>query len=108
MSCCAHCSAIGTTFDRRVARRDLARYRRRGPNRSTRALLAAIGDAGGVAGASVLDVGGGVGAVTEELLASGAARATLVDASPAYLSSAREEGERRGTLGRLELPTAAE
>jgi len=102
MSCTAHCCAIDATFDRRVAERDLRRYRRKGPNRSTRALVAAIREAG-VAEASVLDVGGGVGAVTHELLAGGAARATLVDASASYLAAAREEAERRQTAARVDL-----
>src|SRR5215207_10845578 len=102
MSCSAHCSAIDGTFDRRVAAWDLKRYRRKGPNRSTRTLVAAIREAG-VAGASVLDVGGGVGAVTHELLAGGAARATLVEASASYLAAAREEAERRQTAARVDL-----
>ena len=102
MSCTAHCCAIDATFDRRVAERELRRYRRKGPNRSTRALVAAIREAG-VAEASVLDVGGGVGAVTHELLAGGAARATLVDASASYLAAAREEAERRQTTAQIEV-----
>ena len=103
MSCCAHCGAIDATFNRRVAEWDLRRYRRKGPHRSTRALVAAIREAGGVAGASVLHVGGGVGAVTHELLAAGAARATLVEASASYLAAAREEAERRQTAARVDL-----
>ncbi len=63
MSCCAHCEAIDAAFDERVAERDLERHRREGPHRSTRELLDAIREAGGAAGANVLDVGGGIGAV---------------------------------------------
>lgn len=102
MSCTAHCCAIDSVFDRRIAKRDLDRYRRKGPIPSTRALVAAIREAG-VAGASLLDVGGGVGPVTQELLASGAARAMLVDASAPYLAAAREEAERRQTATRVDL-----
>jgi ubiquinone/menaquinone biosynthesis C-methylase UbiE len=45
---------------------------------------------------SLLDIGGGVGAVQHELLEKGASRATSVEASPAYLKAARAEARRRG------------
>ncbi len=102
MTCAAHCCAIDETFDRRVASRELGRYRRKGVSRSTRQLLSGIREAG-VAGASVLDVGGGIGAVAAELLSAGAARATVVEASAAYLAAAREEVERRQLGARVEL-----
>ena len=44
----------------------------------------------------MLDIGAGVGAVHLELLDAGAAAALDVDASPAYVAAAREEGARRG------------
>src|SRR5919202_1825939 len=102
MSCNEHCCGLTTLFDARLARRDLDSYRRRGPSASTRRLLAAVRDAGRPP-ETLLDVGGGVGAIAHELLAAGAARATMVDASPSYLAAAREEAERRGTTDRLQL-----
>ena len=56
----------------------------------------------GVDGASLLDVGGGVGVVQHELLAAGVSSAVSVDASSAYLAVAKEEAERRGHADRLE------
>jgi magnesium-protoporphyrin O-methyltransferase len=56
-----------------------------------------------VTDASILDVGGGVGAIYHELLPSGARAAVHVDVSPEYLSVAREEAERRGHADRVEL-----
>jgi len=102
MTCHAHCCSLEDTFDRTAARRDLERYRRKGPSSSTQELLVAIRDIG-PSGAAVLDVGGGVGAIAHELLERGAARATLVDASAAYLVAAREEAERRETATRLRV-----
>lgn len=87
-------------FGERTARRDLKRYRRKGPSRATRLLVDALRSAG-VEGARVLDIGGGVGAVQHELLDAGAAHATGVDAAPAYVLAAREEAERRGHAGRV-------
>jgi len=94
------CQGVDKVFGERTARRDLRRYRRRGASRPTRVLLEAL-EREGVDGASVLDIGGGVGAVQHELLEAGAARATAVEASPAYLRAAAEEAERRGTADRV-------
>lgn len=82
-------------FDADEARRDLLQYRANGPDLSTRRLLDAL-IAEGVEGAALLDIGGGVGAVHLELLAAGAARATDVDASSAYLATAEAEAAERG------------
>jgi magnesium-protoporphyrin O-methyltransferase len=51
----------------------------------------------------VLDIGGGVGAISHALLESGARAATGVDASAAYVEAAREEAERRGLGERLSI-----
>jgi len=82
-------------FDARAARRELKAYRRKGAGRTTRRLLDAI-RAEGVRGATVTDIGGGVGVIGAELLAAGAAGLTDIDASGPYLAAARSEIERRG------------
>jgi len=55
----------------------------------------------GIAGAALLDIGAGVGAVHLTLLEGGAATAIDVDASREYLATARKEAERRGLAGRV-------
>jgi magnesium-protoporphyrin O-methyltransferase len=55
----------------------------------------------GIEGATLLDIGGGIGAIQHELLAAGAAHATSVDASNPYLETAREESIRRGLGDRV-------
>lgn len=87
------------TFSNREAEGDLKRYRKKGPDPTTRALIDAI-VAEGVEGATLLDIGAGIGAIQLELLAAGAARATSVDASEAYVEAARSEAERRGFADR--------
>jgi predicted RNA methylase len=100
MDCCSPGdSAFDRQFDARHAARKLRAYRRKGPVGLTRALIEALA-AGGIDGYTVLDIGGGVGAVHHELLRFGAATAVDVDASRAYLSVAREESERQGHAGR--------
>lgn len=72
-------------FGRKMARHDARRYRRRGLPRSGRGLVSLAGEPGG---ASVLDVGGGVGNLSLELLERGAAQATVVELSDGYEEAA--------------------
>jgi SAM-dependent methyltransferase len=96
--------SVGNEFGERVARNELRAYRRKGPEKTTRWLIEGL-RAGGVDGLTVLDVGGGVGAVHHELLSAGARSAVDVDGSPAYVAVARDEAERRGTLDRVRYET---
>ena len=100
MSCC-QCEGIESLFGERTARKDLRRYRQKGPLKTTRLLLDAI-RAEGVHGSTLLDIGGGVGAISNELMRAGAAHATVVDASPAYLRAAKAESVRQGRADRIE------
>jgi SAM-dependent methyltransferase len=100
MDCCSPGeSPFDRQFDARHASRRLRAYRRQGAVGMTRALIEALA-AGGVDGQTVLDIGGGVGAVHHELLRSGAAASVDVDGSRAYISVAREEAERQGHADR--------
>jgi 2-polyprenyl-3-methyl-5-hydroxy-6-metoxy-1,4-benzoquinol methylase len=60
-----------------------ARYRKRGLDRTSRRIVE-FAAAHGVEGATVLEIGGGVGEIQLELLKSGASRATNLELSPAY------------------------
>jgi len=99
-SCCSgYTDAADAQFGRAKAKADLARYRRHGPNPTTRML------ANGVRAVvpdlpTLLDVGAGVGALAHELLDVTSTSATLVEASSAYLRTAQQEAERRGQLER--------
>ena len=88
-------------YDGRDAETDLERWRRSGPRAWTQELIDTI-VAQGVEGATVVDVGAGVGAVHVALLEAGAARAIDVDASRRYQTAARAEATRRGLIGRIE------
>lgn len=101
---CRQCVGIERMFDEATARRELSRYRRRGPSPSTRLLLDAV-IRQGVRDCTFLDVGGGIGAIQYELLAAGASSGVHADASPAYLDAARSEATRRGLGGRMRYLT---
>jgi hypothetical protein len=82
-------------FDADEARHDLLVYRKSGADGSTRRLVDVL-VAEGIEGASLLDIGGGVGIVQLELLEAGAANSMDVDASAPYLQVAEAEAEERG------------
>jgi predicted RNA methylase len=88
-------------FDAGVAAGDLERYRKRGPRPATKLLRDGVLAANGTG--TLLDVGAGIGSLSQELLARGFAHATLVDASPAYLAAARRAAGERGLEGRMEF-----
>jgi hypothetical protein len=96
------CQGIEGCFNPRFVTRELARYRRRGPPKTTRILIGAL-EAAGIAGMTLLDIGGGVGAIQHALLRDGASSATDVDASTAYAQAAREEAERLGLADRVRV-----
>lgn len=101
MDCCSPDDPrFDRQFDARHAGAQLRAYRRQGPRGLTSVLIDALAD-DDVEGATVLDIGGGVGAVHHALLRSGAAAAVDVDASRAYISAAREEAERQGHAARV-------
>ena len=93
-------SRMGSFYDEKLAASQLRRYREKGPIASTQMLIDAL-KAEGVEGATLLDIGGGIGAIQHELLAVGVAHATSVDASAAYLEAARQESDRRGHADRV-------
>jgi magnesium-protoporphyrin O-methyltransferase len=95
------CAELDADFDAPIAARDLAYYRRHGLPPDQRRLLAAL-ISDGVEGRTVLDIGGGVGAIHHELLRAGARSITDVDASSAYLEAAREEARWQGDSDRIE------
>lgn len=70
----------------------MKRYRKEGPGKTTRQLIKAISKSTqDLANKTLLDIGGGVGGIQHALLDHGAASATHVDASSAYVWAAQEE-----------------
>lgn len=99
--CSGFCASVTRQFDAAVADGDLKRYRRKGPNPTTRLLRDAVLRAGG--GKSLLDIGAGIGALSFELLGAGFSRSLAVDAAPAYVAAAWAEAAARGLGDRLSV-----
>jgi 2-polyprenyl-3-methyl-5-hydroxy-6-metoxy-1,4-benzoquinol methylase len=98
---CCEPDGYDETFSKHFARRMARRYRRRGLSRSARAIASFLTDRG-IDGASILEIGGGVGELHVELLRHGAARATNLEISNSYETEAAELLERTGMAARVE------
>jgi magnesium-protoporphyrin O-methyltransferase len=70
-------------FGPRFARRVAKRYRKRGLDKTAQRIVEFL-QARGIEGATVLEIGGGIGEIQIELLKRGAARTVNLELSPAY------------------------
>lgn len=99
MTCC-HCQEAGELFDHDKGKKELRKYRRKGPTRkSTRVFIDGLRSLD-LQDKTLMDIGGGVGAVPFELFREGIAEATFVEASPGYAQLAKNEARRRGYADR--------
>lgn len=92
---CTQCQGIEELFSEEYVAKELKRYRKRGPDKTTRMLIEALKEEE-VRGLTLLDIGGGLGAIQHEMLGVGVQSATDVEASTAYLNATKEETARRG------------
>ena len=95
MACCGHCQDAGDFFDEKTAKKDLQRYRRRGPGKPTRLLIESVIQLG-VRNLTLIDIGGGIGAIQLGLFKEGLAKAIHVDASRSYQAVSKKEMESAG------------
>jgi 2-polyprenyl-3-methyl-5-hydroxy-6-metoxy-1,4-benzoquinol methylase len=101
VSCCSPPRGYTKLFSKRAARRDAKRYRHNGLDDTAMEMVAFLRERG-VEGASVLEIGGGVGAIQLELLKAGAAHATNLELSPEYEEPAFELTRELGLDGDVE------
>ena len=89
------CEVIERRFDIQRVARQLTEYRKHGAAKATRLLIEAL-QTESLEGMTLLDIGGGIGAIPHALVPVGISSVLNVEASSAYLAAAREEAERRG------------
>lgn len=102
MKCCqsSQCRGIANVFDNAKAKDELENYRNQGPKNTTLVLLDRINQHS-IQGTSLLDIGGGVGAIQHVLLSLGVNTAISVDASDAYSKISEQEALRLGLADRV-------
>jgi 16S rRNA G966 N2-methylase RsmD len=99
MDCCDP-RGYRNVFGPRFARHAASRYRRRGLDRTARRMVAYLADRG-FEGASVLEIGGGVGDIQIELLSRGAGRSTNLELVDTYDAEAASLAETAGVGARM-------
>jgi magnesium-protoporphyrin O-methyltransferase len=104
VSCCPP-RGYEKLFGARSARRDAKRYRRDGLDETAEEMVGFLREHA-IDGASVLEIGGGVGAIEVELLKAGAAHAVDVELSPYYEKTARELWDEAGVADRADYVVA--
>ena len=102
--CCAR-HGQDEFFKDRFAKRTAKRFRRKGLDAVSRSLVTRAGE-GGLEGATVLEIGGGVGQVMLALLEAGASRGEVVELVPSYEKHARQLAEELGVGDRASFRTA--
>jgi 16S rRNA G966 N2-methylase RsmD len=101
MSNCCTPKGYRWVFSERIAEKDARRYRRKGLDVTSRRIVDFLKKQG-VDGRTVLEVGGGIGAIQLELLKAGAARAVSVELTPTYEQVATRLVEEAGLSQRVE------
>lgn len=102
--CCAR-HGQEELFGARSAAHDARKYRRNGADPMARSLARRAG-ARGLEGATVLEIGGGIGQVLLELLRAGAASGEVVELLPDYEPHLRELAREAGFADRVSFRTA--
>ncbi len=101
MSACCYPDEYGDLFGQKNAAREARRYRKRGLGGSEKVLADVLRERA-EANSTILEAGGGVGALQVELLRSGAGSSTNIELSPEW------EGAARGLLAHYDLADRVE
>lgn len=100
MGGCCEPQGYDDMFGGRFSRHLAKRYRKRGLDKTAARMVAFLAEQG-VDGASVLEIGGGVGDIQIELLRRGAARATNLELVDSYEDDARSLAADAGVSDRI-------
>lgn len=101
VKCCSQPSGYGEFFSEKQAQRDARRYRSKGIGKAAQWIVSMVRERG-IEGCTVLEPGGGVGAIQVELLKAGASRSLVVELSAGYDGPANELAREEGFEGRIE------
>ncbi len=97
---CQHCCGAESIFDKKNAEKNYRRYKRKGPNKTTRALLRDL-EQFDLTGKTLLDIGGGIGVIQHELIRKGVKKTLDVDASSSYIAQNKQLMKENGTEDKM-------
>jgi len=94
-----HCCGADVFFDEKTAKKQYRQYVKKGPPRVTAKIIQQL-TGQTIEGKSMIDVGGGIGALQWWFLQKGGAQTTGIDASSGYLQKAEEHAILNGWSGK--------
>ncbi|MGI9552584.1 MAG: hypothetical protein ACR2MT_15385 [Aurantibacter sp.] len=87
-----HCCGADSFFDEKMAEKQYRQYLKKGPSRVTRKIIEQL-SAKTIEGKSLIDVGGGIGALQWWFLQKGGAQSTSIEASSSYIKQSEVYAE---------------
>jgi magnesium-protoporphyrin O-methyltransferase len=90
-----HCCGADLFFNKKTAAKEYRRYLKKGPARATAKIIQQLQQQD-IARKSLIDVGGGIGALQWWFLEQGGRQTTDIDASSGYLSQAQSHASEKG------------
>jgi len=92
---CKHCCGADQLFDLKGAKKELRKYKRKGPGNATKKLIDLMFN-DDVTNKSLIDIGGGIGAIQWAFLKKGGKSVCDIDASNGYIAVAKTFAEEQG------------
>lgn len=92
---CKHCCDSNMIFDTKSAKKEMKHYRKKGAIGATKKLINAMSGLP-KENKTLLDIGGGIGAIQWEFLENGGSKTTDIDVSAGYLKVAEEFATEKG------------
>lgn len=92
---CEYCCGADQLFDLKGAKKELKKYKKKGPGKPTKKLIELL-FRNGVENQTLLDIGGGIGANQWAFLENGGKNTMDVDASGGYISVAKSYAKDQG------------
>lgn len=99
---CNHCCGADMLFDMKSAQKEMKRYKRKGVKKVTDKLLKLLFQQN-IKGSTLLDIGGGVGAIQWRFLKNGGKATIDVDASQGYLNVAKSYAKENYILDKTQF-----
>jgi magnesium-protoporphyrin O-methyltransferase len=99
---CKHCCGADQFFDLKGAQKEMKRFKRKGAGKATKQLLKFL-FLQDVKGKTLLDVGGGIGAIQWSFLKNGGTKTMDVDASNGYIKVAETHAIENNLMGKTQF-----
>ena len=93
---------LDRAFSHAIATKDIKRYRKHGPRKSSRILISLLKKHRSTEDVSLCDIGSGIGSVAQALLNYDGMKVDVVESSSAYIRVSEEEALQKGNHSRIE------